>query len=352
MVTEKKALSLRDIVQYEEQILPFRHFHLKRKPKIAIVGLPGSGKSVSLGIINLNIFMIHLETCWSNLPTKYTYNISDNIAHQYGLPSGGDVTFESKLLDKYKLIRLSGDYHDGVTSLDEINIEYADAMKANTNVNFYLDQAEQQYRKDRLGLTCTTIDEMWIDPRLRSLIDFFIICKDLAYTPEALAAKKGEEGAWVRWTIYPMTDYFNGIPWGKSKTIYTCTLYAKQFWGIVDSTYKQATGKKYAENIFSGDKVKAGATNKMIAEEYSQWGALYKAMADLRDMGMARCSSDDMWRYTEQFYPDIDHAQIGKQLASMGIKRQWGAKGGDFILDTFKLEEPTNEKRLVLAGEL
>lgn len=348
MTVINEVRCLNDIPQFEEMLLPFRHLHLKRKPKIAIVGLPGAGKSLSLGVVNLNQFMILGEPCWSNLPVKYTYRIPDDVAAKYGL-KGGKATFESKPLDKIKLIRLTGEYHDGLTSIDEINIEYADAYKSQTNVNFYLDQAEQQYRKDNLGLTCTTIDEMWIDPRIRSIIDIYIICKDLALTPDGLTSK-AEEGVNIRWTVYPMTDYFNGVPWSHSKTVYTAVLHAKPFWGIVDTNYKQATGKKYAQDIFK-DTVPypAGGVNKMAVEEYSRWGQLYKAITGLRDMGIKRLSSDEMWKYLEQFYPDVDKRYLGQQLSAMGIERQYGRRGGDFLIESFKLEQPANEKRLVIA---
>jgi hypothetical protein len=346
MTVTNGVLSLKDIIQYEEQLLPFRHLHLKRKPKIGLVGQPGEGKSLSLGYISLNQFMLYGEPCWSNLPIKYTYKVSDDIARDYGL-SGGEAVFTSNPIDKFKLIRMSGDYHDGLVVLDEINIEFADAMKSQSNVNFYLDQTEQQFRKDRNGFAYSTIDEMWVDPRIRSITDIFIICEDLALSPEGLASE-APEGVNIKWHIYPMTRMFNGKTWNESKTVYTCIFHAKPYWGIIDTYYKQATGQKYAVDVFAKENTPSGGgVNKMAVQEYSRWADLYRAIKELRDMKITRLTPDEMWKYLEQFYPGTDYRDLGRQLKAMGIKRAWGTRG-DYLVDPFKLDEPINEKVLVM----
>lgn len=336
---------LEDIIQFEEPILPFRHLHMEyRKPKIGIVGLPGEGKSLSLGFINLNQYLIWGEPVWSNLPTKHTYVVSDDVAAEYGL-KGGEAVFQSKYLDKIKMIRLTGDYRDGAYSLDEINIQLADAMKANTNVNFYLDQAEQQFRKDRMGLTYTTIDEMWVDPRLRSITDIFIICQDEALSPEGIVNEK-PLGVNIKWKIYPMTRMLNGRTFKEDRTVYTMTFHAKDYWGIINTEYKQATGRKYAVDPFKDTHPYAlEGYNGAAVQEFSKYGWLYKLITDLRDQGVERVPPEEMRQYVGQF-ADIDPSELGKQLSFMGVKRSQGKGRGDYIIDPFKLEEPANEKAL------
>ena len=348
------ALSLKDIIQYEIPILPFRKDHLKRKPKIVLIGMPGSGKSVSYGFIILNQFMLWGEPCWSNLPIKHTYTVTDNEVAKYGI-KGGEAVFESKKIDKYKLIRLNKEYYGGVIGLDEVNVEFADAMKTTSNVNFYFDQADQQLRHSACGLVCTSIDEMWISPRLRDITDYFIICKDMALTPGGLQNKQ-EEGLVFRWNIYPMTDMYNGVTWNESKTILTMYFHAQDYWGIINTSHSQTTGNKYAVDVFKNpdeahvDNV-PGGVNKAAVKEYSRWGKLYEAVQSLRDEGIKRLPPGEMWKYLHQFYPDTDIRQLGAQLSYMGVKRAYyrGNNGGDYIIDGFKLEEPINEK--VLAWE-
>ncbi len=344
-MTIDRVQSLNNIIQYEVPILPFRHFHLKRKPKIGVIGQPGEGKSITIAFLALNQFMIFGEPCWSNLPIKYTYKVGDAIASDYGLVAG-DAMFASNPLDKFRLIKMDGGYQDGVIVLDEINIEFADALKSTTNVNFYFDQADQQLRKDRNGLVYSTIDEMWIDPRLRSITDIFVICEDTALDPEGLLNSKAE-GHDIRWKIYPMTRMFNGHTWNEAHTVYTCIFHARQFWGIMDTYHKQATGRKYAVDLFKETapySLSSGA-NQVAVREYSKWGSLYDAIAKLRDEGVRILPPGQMWSYLRQYYPNTDVRQLGQQLSIMGIKRTWGYKG-DYIIDLFKLEKPKLEKVL------
>lgn len=336
---------LEDIIQFEEVLLPFRHLHMEyRKPKIGIVGLPGEGKSLSLGFINLNQYLIWGEHVWSTLPTKYTYRVSDAVAAKYRL-KGGPAVFQSDPLNTTKMIRLTGDYRNGAYSLDEINVQLADAMKQNTNVNFYLNQAEQQFRKDRMGLTYTTIDEMWVDPRLRSITDIFIICQDEALSPSGIANEE-TLGVNIKWKIYPMTRMLNGRTFKEDRTVYTMTFHARDFWGIINTEYKQATGNKYARDIFKDTQpMMAEGYNGPAVQEYSKYGWLYKIITDLRDEGVERVTPAEMRQYVGQF-ADIDPSELGKQLSFMGVKRSQGKGRGDYIIDPFKLEEPANEKTL------
>src|SRR4030042_5298317 len=96
-------------------------------------------------------FMLAMEPVWSNIKMKYTWDINDEIAENYKL-KGGSVSFEAQRFDQYKMYRMDPEYRGGCYGLDEINVSIADALKFNTNANFYFNKVDQQLRKDQNGL--------------------------------------------------------------------------------------------------------------------------------------------------------------------------------------------------------
>ena len=342
------GLSLNDIIQYE---LPpiFRHQHLRMKPKIGIFALPGGGKSTLLAIVSMLDFMVQNEPCWSNILIKYIFGISDEVAGKYGL-KGGKAEYVAQRLDMQKMFRMDKTYRGGLYAIDEINVNIADARKTQTNVNFYFDQVDQQLRKDRNGFIYTTIHEMWVDPRVRDITDLMIKCKDTARTPEGLASKK-QEGVDIEFWVYPMTDYLTGHTYAETgEKLGPYYLHAKQWWGIFDTFQKQATGQKYARDIFKSTAPLEVGENQMAIEEYSKWGWLYEKIRDLHEEGVEEITSQEMWQYLEPFPLGISKALIARQLHSMGITTKGNGTPRSplrYTIPQYELDKPETLKRLV-----
>jgi hypothetical protein len=344
-------LSLNDIIQYELPPL-FRHSHLRMKPKIGIFGQPGGGKSTLMAIINMLDFMVQTEPCWSNIHVKYAFDITDETASKYGL-KGGQATYEARRLDTYKMYRMDPEYRRGLLSLDEINVNIADAYKSQTNVNFYFDQVDQQLRKDENGLTYTSIHEMWVDPRVRDITDIMIKCKDTARTPEGLAARK-KEGIDIEFWVYPMTDYLTGHSYSETgEKLGPYYLHARQWWGIFDTFQKQATGQKYARDIFEKTTPLEVGENQMAIEEYSKWGWLYDKVRDLKDEGINEITSPELWQYLDIMSRGIDKFTIGRQLSKMGLTTRGRGTADNptkYVIPDFDLNKPDTTRQIVSVG--
>lgn len=322
-----QTLSLAEIIQYHAPLLPanFRHMHLKRKPKIGIIGEPGGGKSVSGGFIVLKIGLIYLEPAWSNIPVKYTYDVPEELASVYD-QSPGSVTLESQDIDPIKLLRMQGDYQGGWYFLDEINIKLADSLKSSSNVNFFFNQVDQQMRKDGMGLIYTCIDEMWVDYRLRDMTDIFIRCEDMALTEDGLKAKK-PEGVDIRWTVFPMTSMYNGRPYPKYHEADIFYFKALPYWGIVDTFYKQSTGEKYAVDIFDE------------SEQSEQKATAMSIVKGIKDQGYKTYPADDLIDLVMERV-DVSPQKVRNILRNIGMRREGSRHHpGDYVIPSFTLDK-------------
>jgi hypothetical protein len=319
------------------------------KPKIGIFGLPGGGKSTLMAIVNMTDFMVQNEPCWSNINVKYTFSVSDEIVSKYGLKKG-EATFEAQALDTGKMYRMDSSYRGGVLSIDEINVRIADAYKSQTNVNFYFDQVDQQLRKDKNGLTYTSIHEMWVDSRVRDITDIMIKCKDTARTPDGLATRK-QEGVDIEFWVYPMTDYLTGRSYSETgEKLGPYYLHATQWWGIFDTFQKQATGQKYARDIFKDTVPLEVGKNQVAIEEYAKWGWLYDKIKLLKEQGVEQLHSQELWPYLEPFPLGISKSLVARQLASMGLKTKGVGSIRSpytYIIPQYELDKPETLKRLV-----
>lgn len=327
MQTAIKVDSLAEIIKYEVPLLPecFRHRHLKRKPKIGIIGEPGGGKSVSAGFLALKLYSIFGEPIFSNMPYKYTYSVPEEIAKKYEIEPG-EVIFKSHEIDLIKLLRMKGDYTDGLLLLDEINVRIADSLKTSSNVNFFFNQADQQLRKERDGLIYTCIDEMWVDYRLRDMTDIFIRCEDVALTGDGLRAKK-PEGVDIKWTVFPMTSMYNGRPYNKYHEADVFYFKASPYWGIVDTFYKQSTGEQYAVDIFEQAEQD---DYKMIA---------MSIVKKLKDDGYDTYPADDLHELVSEKL-DLSEQKIRNLLRNIGMRRE-GTRHhpGDYMIPSFTLDK-------------
>jgi hypothetical protein len=230
----------------------FRHQHLDREVIIGLVGLRGDGKSGSGAVIALLDYMMNGEPVWSNMPIGVRINVDDETARQYGLHRGGTVTYRSKELDKEGLLRFDPQYNHGCYFIDEINMEFAEARRAMSNTNLYMDRVAQQLRKYTNSMIYTVINEMFVDSRIRELTDIFIRCEDTALSAEGLRTKK-PTGVDFKWTIYPMSGYMLGREYSyyaTKKPLDPVYLHFEPWRGIYDDKLAQAQGKmKYGFNL-------------------------------------------------------------------------------------------------------
>ena len=245
---------LKKIVGYELKPI-FKHQHLNREVIIGLVGLRGDGKSGSGAVIALLDYLMNGEPVWSNMAIGVSINVDDKTASKWTngiIKRGGTVTFRSQELDKEGLLRFDPRYNHGCYFIDEINMEFAEARRAMSNTNLYMDRVAQQLRKYQNSLIYTVINEMFVDSRIRELTDIFIRCEDTALSMEGLAARK-PTGIDFKWTIYPMSGYMLGREWSyyvTKKPLPPVYLHFEPWRGIYDDKLAQAQGKmKYGFNL-------------------------------------------------------------------------------------------------------
>ncbi|MFA5389534.1 MAG: hypothetical protein WC312_07305 [Candidatus Omnitrophota bacterium] len=321
----------------------FRHYHLKQKPVIGILGNPGEGKSFSLSIILLLDGLMRGEPVWSNMYVKLTMHVSDRIARMFGLPQGGDAVFEAKAVDKIKLLHMDKEYRDGWHGLDEVNAEYAEATRSTSNVNLYFDRMEQQHRHDLMGMVYTSIHEMWVDYRLRKLTDAFIRVEDVALSPEGLK-RRMPTGEVFKWIIYPRSRLICG--WTHEQTGMTLGpyyLHTKNFQGIYDTLQKQAEGiTKYAVDINERPSVEVEVKRNPATVEYMQkWQWLYDGIQGLHDQGVKIITDDVLWDYLDVGLKGLSPIEIGKQLRVMGVNSRHTGGHTYYFIDDFDLDRQT-----------
>jgi hypothetical protein len=266
---------LKKIVGYELKPI-FKRQHLNREVIIGLVGLRGDGKSGSGAVIAMLDYLMNGEPVWSNMAIGVSINVDDATARKWTngtMKHGGTVTFRSQPLDKEGLLRFDPRYNHGCYFVDEINMEFAEARRAMSNTNLYMDRVAQQLRKYQNSLIYTVINEMFVDSRIRELTDIFIRCEDTALSMEGLAAKK-PTGVDFKWTIYPMSGYMLGRErsyYVTKKPLPPVYLHFEPWRGIYNDKLAQAQGKmKYGFNLTekttAGNNIGLGIETQPLAE--------------------------------------------------------------------------------------
>jgi hypothetical protein len=264
MVTEtRQALSLNDVIAINVRAI-LRRFHLNRDWIIGLVGYRGSGKSIGGGNIAITDFGIRGEPMFSNMKTKLNIDVSEKLANIYQCEPG-TVTYEAQRIERSEFLALDDRFAGGVVFLDEINIEYGEARRSQSNVNLGTDTVVQQLRKIQSGLIYTTINEMYVDPRIRENTDVFIRCNDTAFYPQNLANRM-KQGVCFEWMIYPMTEKLAGV--GNNRTgfvIGPVKLTLGGTWGMIDTWERQSrNGRSYSDtkDLMPVELVEAQAVTK------------------------------------------------------------------------------------------
>lgn len=344
--------SLNEIPQFLFPPL-FRRQHLKQKPVIGFLGNPGEGKSFSLAMTLLMDGLMQLEPVWSNMYIKLRMKISDRLAHTFGLSQGGEVLFEAEAVDKMKLLRMDPMYKNGWHGLDEINAEYAEAMRSTSNVNLYFDKMEQQHRHDGMGTVYTAIHEMWVDPRVRKLTDAFVRVEDVALSPEGLN-REMPQGEVFKWTVYPHSRVICG--WTTLQTGMTLGpffVHTKQFQGVYDTMQKQAEGRThYAIDINGGvsGQIEYKESDTVI-QERAKWGWLYQKIQDLHDQNFEKVPDEALWNFLQVEARGLTNNEVGKQLKRMGIQSKISNGHTFYYIDNFDLDRMAKQARVLREYE-
>jgi hypothetical protein len=341
MVSQRVALSLEDIIQFELPPL-FRHQHLNRDLIVGWVGPRGGGKSISGGLELVMDYGLQGEPTWSNAKVKATFDVDDRTAAGYGL-RGGQAVFEAGPLDKYKLLKFSPEYRGGAFFTHEINIWLADARRSMSNLNLEAVDIGQELRKLESAWIYDCIHEMFVDVRLRDFTDIFVQTRDTALTAEGMARKQ-PQGHEFEWYIYPMTGKLNGVTYAETgRPIGPIYVKGKQLWGLVD-TMKRERREKYPEAAPGGEPpgFELGEPPD-ITERYSKWGFLAEAILRLHNAGYTEIHSQELWEYVGLRDRGLSSAEAGKQLAALGVRYGRAAPkemgGFYYAIDQFDLKE-------------
>lgn len=317
---------LRLIPQYELKALLKRH-HIQREVIIGLIGLRGDGKSASGACLSLIDYMLEGIPVWSNMNVKCDLQIDNETAQKYGLGYGGVVHYATQELEKETLLRLDDRYRRGCLFIDEINIQYANVRRAMANTNVDFNIVIQQLRKFGTSLIYTVIDEMFIDPQLRTLTDVFIKSEETALSAEGLLLKK-QPGFDFKWLIYPMSGYLVG----REKSYYVTKkplppvyFHFGLFRGIYDD--KQFQRKGIYTTSMKGDKGEISADisaepDVELAEEANKWGWLEEKAKQLKEMGIVELEAPYLWQFLGIAERGLTPFEMGRYLPTYGITRQ------------------------------
>jgi hypothetical protein len=310
----------------------FRRQHLKREVIIGLVGLRGDGKSGSGAVIALLDYMLSGSPVWSNMPIQTAIRVDDETAISMtngAMHKGGVVSYVSQTLDKKALLRFDPQYHDGCYFIDEINMEFAEARRAMSNTNLFMDRVAQQLRKYQNSLIYTVINEMFIDSRMRELTDIFIRSEDVALSVEGLKNRK-QPGIDFKWTIYPMSGYLCGREnsyYITKKPLPPVYLHFEPWRGIYDDKLAQAVGKtKYGIELTGRDGDAMQTTVQItqspdLTSNASQW----QWLEDMVNQKMATFDEDgNRRRFIREDevmnYPEIRERKLSKIEVSHALR--------------------------------
>lgn len=331
MTTKEKneVLSLNDIVKFEIPPL-LRRQHLNRDVVIGIIGDRGDGKSVGGSVLALLDYMLEGEPCWSNMSISCGFEIDAATAGKYGLDEGRAV-FQSRELDKYKLLTFDPEYSKGAFFIDEINVWLADARRSMSNQNLYASDVSQELRKLESALIYTCITEMFVEQRIRDITDIFIRSQDTALSPEGLAQKR-TPGVDFRWTIYPISRKLTGERYiDTRRTLPPVFLHARKFWGICDTLLRQQR-RKFTVPIGESTADITIDESPVVAEHRHKWGWLDPIAQQL-------LKDPRKWVPASEIYnhPEVRTRGIAKPVISTKLNELYGIRAEFRMIDGIRM---------------
>ena len=189
--------------------------------------------------------------------------------------------YESQPFTKRQLLKM--ELSGGYLFLDEINVEYSEARRTQSNRNIGFSTVMQMLRKKKLNLVYTVIDEMWIDPRLRELTSIFIKCRDLALKPgpNFLAY---DLGSYVEWTVYDMIGILGKGAYADTHEAHGQYCFdARRFWNSYDTDKVQGDEEEY----YGEFSVVKDAENERLMPVMTALTEIIRYHQDLGDMEVA-----------------------------------------------------------------
>lgn len=315
------SVSLEQIIAKEVESWLKWH-HLNRDIVIGLIGTRGDGKSFTGATLSVRDNMIEGETCWSNMEIKCSISVTNNLAARYGRNEGGIVVYQSEKIDKKKLLKLGDEYQGGLIFLDEINMEFAEAMRSTSNTNLYMDRVGQQLRKLKSSLYFTVIHEMWVDSRIRNLTDVFIKCEDTALSKQGLYERR-KPGQLFKWVIYTMSRKLTGESYYQTKqTMPPVLIPGKTLWGLIDTNQMQARGNYSYKTDLKDTKTELEIKKSPEVEQHKdKWQWLYDEIQSIHDQGVLSIESRELWHILDIKNRGFTPQQIGLQLNRMGLKK-------------------------------
>ncbi len=330
-VTKEDVLKL--IPQFE--IAPFfwrQHLH-EREVVIGTTGEKGGGKSGTDAVIVTTDCMFKGKKVYSNMTIKVSINIDDYTAIKYGLNSGGVAKYESLPLEKDALLRLDERYFNAAILIEEINVGYSNVRRIMSNTNVDFNEACQQLRKLRCPLYYNVIDEMFIDPQLRSMTDAIIKTYDTAFDLDSLEAEK-PMGVDFCWYIYPLTGMLYGQQRKYSVThraIGPVYFHFKPWRGIYDTGQRQEQGIYTMSTKDKNRMLMAVTSDPEVTSFNNAWSWLADIIRDLRDRGI---TSLHKWELQQAIGRPLTQA-IRDALGAFGV--HWDNPAQRYIIESFQL---------------
>ena len=292
--SDKRAITKEDVLKMIVRLtlnngkpLFFRP-HLDREYVLGLVGDRGGGKSGSSAVISIIDFMLRGKPVWSNMLIGYDVYVSDELAQIHGLNSGGVVRYESIMLEKDKLLKLDETYRDGCLVIEEINVQFSNVRRFMSNTNIESNELYQQLRKFKTSLIYNVIDEMFVDPQLRTLTDIFIRSYDTAFDTDALARKK-PTGIDFCWNTFAYSSYLNGEQgrYSTTKRGEKCYFHFKPWHGVYDSMQHQEKGVYSLSKREREKLVKQGLlveSSEEIKDQVNKWKWLEDIAINIKNM--------------------------------------------------------------------
>lgn len=329
--------------------------HLDREYVLGAVGERGGGKSASDAVISIVDFMLRGKPVWSNMEIKYDIEIDDATARLAGLNSGGVVHYESKPLEKDKLLQLDDTYRGGCLVIEEINVQFSNVRRFMSNTNIESNELYQQLRKFKTSLIYNVIDEMFVDPQLRALTDIFIRTYDTAFDMDSLEKKK-KPGLDFCWQTYAYSSYLNGEQGRYAITHKPEKSFFKfgPWHGIYDSWQHQERG------VYSLNKrERAAAAKANLSVESSEdmesaineWQWLIDNVRKLKSSGIEYLEASQLWQVLQVVEHGYTPRVIGTMLPNFGITRHHQTKYGQWVhhIETFSLDSEIDKQTEMAA---
>jgi len=260
---------------------------------VGFIGARGSGKSVNAAKTVLLSGLLKGKRVWSNMEVAVNACLADK-----------QVSLQTEHFSKLRLKDLDTTYSNGFVYIDEINMEIAEARRAQANVNLESNYFVQQLRKRKLNFVWSAQSEMHVDSRLRWQTDIFVKCTDIS--------KPHGPGELSRLEYYDYSGMVkHKMPASSNAAMFkTSTVLNKPWWWIYDTFKLQGMEDSEEGQV---EEMKIDPVQPLILQIVSE----VEDLIDNTDVGIR---SDDIWR-RYQIWDLTMQQKIARALNARGIRR-------------------------------